>query len=778
MAGKSTFGGTVKLTGESEYQRALKGITSNLTVLSSEMKIVTSQYDKNDKSVSNLSQQNSVLTKKIEEQKSKVNILTQALEDSKKETGENSTTTKKWQTQLNNAQAELNKLDKQLDENTQGIKDFGRATDDAGESSSRLGDIIKGNLISDAIKNGIKALSDSMKSLGSAVINVGKSAIQSYAEYEQLVGGVETLFKDSANVVQNYANNAYKTAGLSANEYMETVTSFSASLLQSLDGDTAKSAEVADMAITDMSDNANKMGTTMEMLQNAYQGFAKQNYTMLDNLKLGYGGTKTEMERLLSDATAISGIKYDISNLNDVYNAIHVIQGELGITGTTAKEASTTIQGSLSAMQSAWKNLLTGVADKNADFSNLVNNFVDSVVTASENLLPRIEVAIEGIGLLVTDLLGLLLSKVVPMGVQMISNLIEGISSSLPDIISSISNAINVLVDGIREIIPQLLPIAGEIIYTLITSTLEMLPQILEMGIQLIVELANGLSQSLPMLIPVMIDSILTMVTTLLDNIDQIIDAGIQLILGLADGLITALPQLIEKIPIIIDKLLIAITDNLPKLLQMGVILLIKLAEGIVKSIPSLIAVTPKLMTSLLGAIGNYLGNMLSMGGELISRIKDGLSNGVEGIKNVGKNIVEGLWNGIKNMKDWVIKKIKGFGNDVLDGLKSFFGIHSPSTVMRDQVGKFLAQGIGVGFENEMSSVNKEIQNSLPTDFDLSTNLNLNNKTLSNLSNDNSNSYNSTVNAFKQALSEMKIMLDDEVAGNFVETRIGRVIYS
>lgn len=329
---RTSFGGTVKLTGESEYRRALSNISNNLKVLSSEMKVVTSQYDTNDKSISNLSKQNEVLSKKIDEQKQKVITLKQALADSKKETGENSTTTQKWQTNLNNAQAELNKLERELNNNKTEIANFGKAEDDVGEKTTRLVDIIKGNLISSAITSGIKALGSAIKQVGSAVLDVGKQALESFANNEQLIGGVETLFKDSAGTVENYANNAYKTAGLSANEYMETVTSFSASLLQSLNGDTAKSAQVADMAITDMSDNANKMGTDMTMIQNAYQGFAKQNYTMLDNLKLGYGGTKEEMQRLLLDAQKITGIKYDISNLNDVYQAIHVIQGELGIT--------------------------------------------------------------------------------------------------------------------------------------------------------------------------------------------------------------------------------------------------------------------------------------------------------------------------------------------------------------------------------------------------------------------------------------------------------------
>ena len=279
MASKS-FGGTVKLTGESEYQKALRGISDNLKVLGSEMKVVTSQYDKNDNSSAKLKATSEVLNKKIQEQEQKVNVLKSALASAESETGKNSSTTKKWQNELNNAQAELNKMNKELDENAENL-------DDSADKTLKLGDIIKGNLISEGIIAGIKGLCSVIGKIGSAFIDVGKQAVQSYAQYEQLVGGVETLFGESSKKVQEYASNAYKTSGLSANEYMETVTSFSASLISSLNGDTAQASEVANRAITDMSDNANKMGTSMESIQNAYQGFAKQNYTMLDNLKLG-----------------------------------------------------------------------------------------------------------------------------------------------------------------------------------------------------------------------------------------------------------------------------------------------------------------------------------------------------------------------------------------------------------------------------------------------------------------------------------------------------------
>ena len=822
MAG--SFGGTVKLTGESEYANALKNINNNLKSVSSELKFVSTEFNNNGNKVADLRNKNDALNKKLQEEQTIVKICTDAIKNFTEQQSKNKTQVDKlrsslnaektaldkmkssttatndeiskqekivenlstelsksqgiydsnsrkindYKTKLNDAKTQCSDLSKEIQDNNnilsktkdnfkdnaKSVKEFATEEDKAGNSTITLGDLIKGNLISEGIIAGIKGLAGAMKTVGSTLLDIGKSAIDSYANYEQLIGGVETLFKDSSSIVENNANNAYKTAGLSANDYMETVTSFSASLLQSLNNDTAKSAEVADMAITDMSDNANKMGTSMESIQNAYQGFAKQNYTMLDNLKLGYGGTKSEMERLLADAQKISGVKYDISNLSDVYNAIHVIQGKLGVTGTTAKEASTTIQGSVASMKSAWSNLLTGIADDNADWGTLVNNFVDSVVTAGDNILPRIETTVEGIGLLITDALGLLLDKVVPMGMQLIQNLITGISTQLPDIISSVNNAVGVIIDGI----------------------VAMLPQILQMGIQIIVSLVQGIAQSLPTLIPQMVNAVVTMVDTVLDNIDLIIDAGIQLLIGLSDGLIEALPNLIDKIPEIIDKLIIAITNNLPKIIEAGVELTVKLAFGIVKAIPQLVSKIPQIIGSLVSGIANHYSKMWNVGKELLGKVKDGITNGISGMVDVGKNLVKGLWNGINNAKDWVLDKIKGFGSSIVDGIKGIFGIHSPSRVFRDEIGVNLAKGIGVGFEDEMGNVNDTIQNSLPTDFDVSSNLNLNNTTTGSYGI--SDNYSILVDAFKEALDGMSFKVDGDKFGELIVDKVERVIYS
>ena len=461
--------------------------------------------------------------------------------------------------------------------------------DQASSQVETIGSKLKSGLAT-AAKVGAAAVA----AAGTAIVAVGKQAIEQYAEYEQLVGGVETLFKQSADTVMSYAENAYKTAGLSANEYMNTVTSFSASLLQSLGGDTEAAAKYADMAITDMSDNANKMGTSMEMIQNAYQGFAKQNYTMLDNLKLGYGGTKEEMQRLLEDAEKLSGIEYDISSYADIVDAIHVVQTEMGITGTTAKEASTTIQGSLASMKSAWQNLLTGVADDNANFEELVNNFVDSLVGVGENIIPRINTVIKGLTQLITQAS----QTIIPLAVE---------------------------------------------------TLLQNLPSIVAAGMDMVLAIVNGI----------------------LDNIDLLIDC------------------VLELVDVVVDKLI----ENLPKLVEGGIRLIIALSVGLVKAIPQLVEKIP----------------------EIILALVEGFAAGASQIIEVGKNIVRGIWDGIKAMASWIKDKVTGFFSGIVDSVKGFLGIHSPSRVFAG-IGKFMAEGLGDGWDSQFSKVKSDIENGL--DFD------------------------------------------------------------
>lgn len=466
-------------------------------------------------------------------------------------------------------------------------------------------------------KTGLKTVAVATGVVASAFAGIVTASVNARGEIEQSLGGVETLFKDSADKVIKNANNAFKTAGMSANEYMQNVTSFSASLLQSVAGDTNKAADIADMAMTDMSDNANKMGTSMEAITDAYQGFAKQNYTMLDNLKLGYGGTKTEMERLLADAQKITGIKYDINNLSDVYEAIHVIQGELGITGTTAKEASETLQGSFSAMKASWNNFLSGAGD--------LSQVVDTATDVVKNVVRIVNEAIPDI----VSSISKSLPELLELGGEILQQLIQGIITYLPELMNSAGQILSSLAQGIIQTLPQLLPVVLQIIQTLITNLTNSLPQIIQVGFQVILQLATGIAQMLPTLIPEAVNCIVTLVEGLLDNIDQLIDAGIQLIIGLAEGLINALPILIEKIPVIIEKLINAIVRNLPKIVEAGIKLIVMLAKGLIQAIPQLLSKIP----------------------EIIGAIVKGLGEGVSKVAEVGKNIIQGLWNGISNMR-------------------------------------------------------------------------------------------------------------------------------
>lgn len=754
MASKS-FGGTVKLTGESEYQKALRGIADNLKVLNSEMKVVTSQYDKNDSSSQKLKATSEVLNKKIAEQESKVNILKTALADAEKETGKNSNTTKKWQVELNNAEAELNDLNKEL-------KDQHDNLDESSEKASKLGDIIKGNLISAGIIAGVKGLGKAIGAVGSTFINVGKQAVQSYSQYEQLVGGVDTLFGESSKKVQEYASNAYKTSGMSANQYMETVTSFSASLISSLDGDTAKASEVANRAIIDMSDNANKMGTDISMIQNAYQGFAKQNYTMLDNLKLGYGGTKAEMERLVAEASQMTEVQKELGitvadgdmSFANIANAISVVQKNMGLMGTTASEASGTIAGSTGSMQSAWQNLITGIADDNANFEVLVDNLVTSIVGKDgeggfiNNMLPRIQQALDGIVKMVVSLTDTLLPQIVVIGTDLITNLVSSISANLPALLASASTILNTLIGGILSLLPTLLPVAISLIETLVNSILSNLPMILDAGILMLVTLAQGVASMLPDLIPLAINAVLNLVDTLLDNIDLIIDAGISLIIGLADGLILALPDLIDKIPVIIDKTIMALTNNGWKLVEAGVKLTVQLAIGLIKAIPNLISAIPKIIGSVISGIGNYYSKM----GEC------------------GLNLIKGLWNGISDAGAWLRDKISGFFGGVVDNIKDFFGIHSPSTLFENEIGKNLALGVGEGFSNTMSDVSADMQGAIPTSFDTSVNMSTSSSYGSN--------YDYLVSAFKEALKDVKVVMSDREMGAFIVSTVEREVYA
>lgn len=765
----TSFGGTIKLTGESEYKKALKDITSDLKLMSSELKLATTQFSNGDTTIKQTKNSYDNINKSVQDQKEKISELREALEKAEQEYGSNNEKVKAFKTQLNNAENQLVQMESATNKSTEELKEMKKGFDDAGDGALKFGDVLKANLLSDAILDGIKSLGSVVKEIGSIFVDVGKKALDSYADYEQLIGGVQTLFgigevsveeyaasvgksvKDvqkkydqmyeAQESVLNYADKAYETAGLSANEYMETVTSFSASLIQSLKGNTLKAADYANRAIIDMSDNANKMGTDMALIQSAYQGFAKQNYTMLDNLKLGYGGTKTEMERLVKDASKMKdvqkelGVSVDSSSLSfgNIVNAISVMQSKMGISGTTAKEASSTIQGSVNSLKAVWQNMLTTISSESDIFmQQQIENLVSSIETVAENIMPRVQIIIDGIVDLVIGLSGKLIEN-------------------MPQIMEAGMQILQKLLDGITSMLPQITPVIFQIIDNIVQFLTQNLPTILTLGTQILFELMRGIAESLPDLVPQIVDVIIKIMEVFNDNFSTFLELGVKVILGLIEGLIKSIPTIISNLPTIIEAIINFFT--LSKFLTLGKTIISGLIKGLGQTVPNLLKEIPK----------------------IVGKIIKGFANG--GWKTVGQDIIKGIVNGFTSMGNFIWDAIKKVGSSMLDGIKSFFGIKSPSRVMKDQVGTYLAEGIGIGFEDTMKNVSKDMANAIPTDFD--TTINANYKSSSYGSNGySSNNYDVLVSAFKEALKDTKVVMNGREMGNFIVSTMESAVYS
>lgn len=529
-----------------------------------------------------------------------------------------------------------------------------------------------------------------------ALAGVGKSALDAYATYEQAVGGVDTLFKGASGTVQKYAAEAYRTAGVSANEYMTQVTSFSASLISSLGGDTAKAAELGNTAMIDMSDNANKMGTDIESIQQTYQSLARGNYAMLDNLKLGYGGTKSEMERLIQDANKVKQANGEMGDLSidkfsDVVQAIHIMQQQMGISGTTAKEAATTIEGSVGMMKAAWQNWLAELGKDNSDINGLTKQLVDSVGTVIQNVGPRIAQIITGITAALPQLfsslgstLPALVMQILPpvlgalgqLGTMLLTSATTWITSSLPQLLAKFQS-------WVTSRLPSFLQTGLTMITNLLQGIVQALPQIASTAVTVLTTLLDGLSAQLPQLIPIGINAVLNLVQGILNNLPQIIDSGLKLILGLAQGLINALPDLVGKVPILIGQLVGGIINRLPQILQAGVQLLGALANGFIASVPRLIGAIP-------GMVGQIMHGFTSVNWG-----------------SVGLNIITGIATGIAGAAGRLVTAAVNAANNALNWVKRKLGIHSPSRVFRDQVGEMIGEGMAVGIDESASKVRK-----------------------------------------------------------------------
>lgn len=678
------------------------------------------------------------------------------------------------------------------------------ASSDGSVKIDILGDVKdfsnKINSLADTAKNVLKGIA--VAKITQEFVELGKAALDAYASYEQLSGGVETLFKDSADTVQKYADNAYKTSGLSANQYMETATGFAASLLQGLGGDTEEAAKMADLAITDMSDNANKMGTSMSSIQYAYQGFAKQNYTMLDNLKLGYGGTQAEMARLINDsgvlgdtmtvtAKTVNSVSFD-----KVIEAIHIVQERMGITGTTAKEAASTIEGSVNSAKAAWENLVAGLGNENANLDQLVTNLINSVETAAGNIVPRIGVILGGIKEAVSSFASTLWEDLDAA----ISNSDFGeswnsIKDAATEAFNKISESVGNLTEALSPITDKIAEIKGKFdeyvesgqLLSDATSAITTAIDGLSTGISTVVDgLTNfvswltsgsdsatlcesavaGLAAAFAAFkISAAISGVLSAASTALSGfsaaaaIAQVKTAALNavmnanpfvlvatLIAGVTAALITlyntnetfrnAVNSAWESVKETISNAVSAIqtffTETLPGAIQSLIDWFKKIPEKVKEFFGNVVNAIKEKIDSIKNAFEAFKGNLKTVWDNIVSnlsgavdkikeffsvtipneinKLKDGFLELPEKFKEVGRNIIDGIKNGINEKISSAIDAAKNAGLAILNGAKSFLGIHSPSTVFRDVIGKMIVLGIGEGIKKEMPSLNTKLK--------------------------------------------------------------------
>ena len=641
---------------------------------------------------------------------------------------------------------ELAKAYVQIVPSARGIK--GKISEQLGSEGDSAGKMFGANMAG-AIKGVIAAAG-----IGKAI----SASINEGAALQQSLGGIETLFKDSADKVKENAAQAFRTAGMSANEYMEMTTSFAASLLSSLGNDTDKAADVADMAMVDMSDNANKMGTSMELIQNAYQGFAKQNYTMLDNLKLGYGGTKTEMERLLADAQKITGIKYDINNLSDVYSAIHVIQGELGITGTTAKEAATTFTGSFMAMKAAAKNLVGNLSLGN-DIQQPLLDLQETVHTFFVgNFLPMIGNVIKGIPALIEQGLSMMTmnlnllagnaDKLVEQGLQLVTSLITGIVNGVPFLIEAAWNVISAfgialletdwaevannlitnLRTGVDNAAGQILGTDKNIIGAVLDAITKNLPKVLAKGMEILTNVVNGIISK----IPVLISATETVVNNFLDKatsmLPKVLAKGMEILTNVVNGIISKIPVLISATGTVVNNFINKILQMLPEVLQSGVQMILSVVNGIINNLPQVVSSASQVASDFINTIGAHLPGILQTGIEILGNLASGIVraipdlvaqipqivDGIIGVFtntdwwSVGKNIISGIASGLAGAAGQLWDAVKGVLGGFKDRVLAFFGIHSPSR-WGIWVGEMIDQGFAKGIEGNLGPIRKSV---------------------------------------------------------------------
>lgn len=630
-----------------------------------------------------------------------------------------------------------------------------------------------------AAKAGIATISAASAGIGAIV----KSSASAYADYEQNIGGVETLFKDNADTIVKYASEAYKTAGISANDYMQNVTSFSASLLQGLGGDTAQAAKIANEAMVDMSDNANKMGTDISSIQNAYQGFAKQNYTMLDNLKLGYGGTQSEMARLINDSGVLGdSIKVDEKTVNSVsfdkmIEAIHKVQTDLDITGTTSKEAATTVSGSLGSVKAAWANLMAGMGDKNADLKNLIKEMVSTVKTFAKNILPVIKQALSGVTTLISEL-----------APERAAELPQLVSDLLPQLIEAGTQIFQALVKGISDNIGTITQAAITAITTIATALIQNTGPLVQSLATIITTIAQALPTILPDLINAIVEQIPTVIQAVIDCMPAIIDGTIQIVTAIAEALVDNIDLIIDGAVQIIDALAMSLSDSdtAAKLAQSALEIIGTLTMELLKNLPDILAdgilIAVELIKGIAQGMVDYFAPVSDALSDMLIDLTDWFSRKWNDFKEWGSDMIQAFIDGIK--EKW--QSLKDTVCDVASSVKDFLGFSEPDkgplsnfhTFAPDMMDLF-AKGIADNEDTITMQFNRSLQPLMDTDIIPPSFSALPEKSVNNSGNDTMNKIIALLETyFPQLAQQGNIYLDGDKLTSKVDGKLGERVTS
>lgn len=686
---------------------------------------------------------------------------------------------------------QLGKAYVQIVPSMQGLaSELRRAFGDSMPDGHKFGSSLGGNVVSgfgSTIKKGFAiAAKAGVATISAAAAGVGaivKSSASAYADYEQNIGGVETLFKDNADTIVKYASEAYKTAGISANDYMQNVTSFSASLLQGLGGDTAQAAKIANEAMVDMSDNANKMGTDISSIQNAYQGFAKQNYTMLDNLKLGYGGTQSEMARLINDSGVLGdSIKVDEKTVNSVsfdkmIEAIHKVQTDLDITGTTSKEAATTVSGSLGSVKAAWANLMAGMGDKNADLKNLIKEMVNTVKTFAKNIMPVIKQALSGVTTLISELapdiaaelpqlVSDLLPQLIEAGTQIFQALVKGISDNIGTITQAAITAITTIATALIQNTGPLVQSLATIITTIAQALPTILPDLTEAIKQQMPLILQAILDSLPAIIECATQIIVTIAETLANNINLIVDGAVKIIDTLAMSLSDSdtAKKLTEAAFKIVFTLTKEIVKNLPDILASGILIAVEIVKGIAQG-----------MVDFFAPVSDALSDKLL-------DLTDWFSRKWNDFKEWGSDMIQAFIDGIK--EKW--QSLKDTVCDVASSVKDFLGFSEPDkgplsnfhTFAPDMMDLF-AKGIADNEDTITMQFNRSLQPLMDTDIIPPSFSALPEKSVNNSGNDTMNKIIALLETyFPQLAQQGNIYLDGDKLTSKVDGKLGERVTS